>query len=158
MHSVESLGYYLLYIAFLFNSGLSHPSILSWHLAVLFWIKQKDWLMVNHSYLVSQLLKGLRTLILHPQKHKFPVTPNLACKLSSAFPRATWNRSIACLLFWKRLIACLPGIFLLTFHALLQVGDLCSSWHALRLSDVSSAGLYSHLVLRLKFQCCNPGM
>lgn len=65
------------YIAFLFNSGFSYPTILSRVSALTYWIRCKGWPLVTQSHVVLQSLKGVHVLSAGPCKGKFPITPDV---------------------------------------------------------------------------------
>lgn len=116
------------YIAFLFNGGLSYPSILSRLSAVSFWIRLKDWPLVTRSHLVLQALKGVRALSLKTPVLKFPITPSILQRLCDALASSSLSHFDQ---------TCFRAMFLLAFHAFLRVGEICGSRHALHLSDIT---------------------
>lgn len=77
--------------------------------------------------MVHQALKGVRTLSNRPIRSKFPVTPDVLRRLCHALLKSTFSHYDRC---------GLRAMFLLAFHASLRVGEMCSSHHALLLSDV----------------------
>lgn len=67
----------LRYVAFLFNSGFSYPSILFHLSALTYWVRYRGWPLVTHSYVVLQALKGVRALSSAVHRNKFPITPDV---------------------------------------------------------------------------------
>lgn len=94
------------YIAFLFKSGFSFPSI---------------------TFVVQQALRGVRSLAVRLPKHKFPITPDILGRLCTAL-----NAGVFPMLDSIHLKA----MFLLSFHAFLRVGELCGSRHPLLLAQI----------------------
>lgn len=129
----------LRYIALLFNSGLSFSSILSRMSAITFWIRSRNWPLVTHSYPVSQLLKGVKSLAVRQPKQKFPVTPDVL---------RTLCHNIRSLESPPLMSVRLKAMFLLAFHGFLRVGELCGSRHALQLSDVCLQPSYISISFR----------
>lgn len=117
----------LRYIAFLFNAGFSHSSILSRLSAVTFWIRIKSWPLVTQSHAVARALKGVRALSERPHKSKFPITPDVLRCLCLNIPKAGLSNEAN---------VRLRAMFLLAFHAFLRVGELCGSRHALCMENI----------------------
>lgn len=121
------------YIAFLFNMGLSYPSIVSRLSALSYGLKSRNWPLVTRSFLVMQALRGVRSLSSRQGKNKFPVTPDVLRRLCTVLQQSSYSHYDQC---------ALKAMFLLAFHAFLRVGEICSSRHALSLCDVIMHGSY----------------
>lgn len=115
------------YVAHMYNVGLSFPSILSRLSAISWWIKMRSWPLVTQTYMVSQALRGVKSLSKRPIKHKFPITPDVLRQLCIVIPSLQFPEAVAIRL---------KAMFLIAFHGFLRVGELCGSHHALLLSSV----------------------